>query len=449
MLSIILFKEGNLMAKKLFPALLLIFSAFSASLFAGDLTWDLCVNEALKNSLSLISAREILNQARAASWMPVSSALPQISASASGSKSGNEPGVDATPTILNGISYNPANTYDENYSYGLTAKQLIFDGFDNTQQILKASEDLKAAELNYKIASSQVRYNLKQSYANLMKAQRMVVITGQIYDLRTKQYGDLKLRYGAGTENKGDLMYSEADMEQAKFEQDQAVRDLELAKLDFGNKLGRDKTDDIVLKEDFTTTENSDKDPDFDALMKTNYSQLLAAAQVRSAGYALGSTISSMLPTAYLDGSLGRGGSELMPQNTQWSFGVDISFSIFDGGKSAAQTAQASAALSQAKADEKSSDQQALYTLENSWNAFKDAVLTLAVQNNYLIADQERAKIADAQYTTGLIVFNDWTIIQDSLVSAQKSFVAAQAQLLISEAAWVQAKGGTLEDDIR
>jgi outer membrane protein TolC len=145
MLSIILFKEGNLMAKKLFPALLLIFSAFSASLFAGDLTWDLCVNEALKNSLSLISAREILNQARAASWMPVSSALPQISASASGSKSGNEPGVDATPTILNGISYNPANTYDENYSYGLTAKQLIFDGFDNTQQILKASEDLKAA----------------------------------------------------------------------------------------------------------------------------------------------------------------------------------------------------------------------------------------------------------------------------------------------------------------
>ena len=75
--------------------------------------------------------------------------------------------------------------------------------------------------------------------------------------------------------------------------------------------------------------------------------------------------------------------------------------------------------------------------------------MTVAVQDKYLQATIERAKIADAQYETGLIVFNDWTIIQDSLVSSQKSFVAAEAQLLISEAAWIQAKGGTLEDDAK
>jgi len=215
--------------------LLLVFAAVTAGagfLHAEDITWKQCVDEALKFSPAVISARERLNEARASSWLPVSSALPQISASASGSKSGNEPGADATPSIIAGVTYNPANTQSEGYSYGINARQLIFDGFSNTQQILKAGEDLKAAELTYKIASAQARYNLRQSYAQLMKAQRLVILTGQIFDLRTKQYNDVRLRYNSGTENKGNLLNSEADMDEADFENGQAVRQLELAKLD-------------------------------------------------------------------------------------------------------------------------------------------------------------------------------------------------------------------------
>ena len=58
-----------------------------------------------------------------------------------------------------------------------------------------------------------------------------------------------------------------------------------------------------------------------------------------------------------------------------------------------------------------------------------------------------RAKIADAQYRNGLLTFDSWTIIQNGLVSSRKGYLAAQANLLINEAAWIQAKGGTLEDE--
>jgi outer membrane protein TolC len=329
----------------------------------------------------------------------------------------------------------------------LTARQVIFDGFNNTQQILKASEDLKAAELSYKISSAQIRFDLKQSYASLMKAQKMVDITAKISDIRTKQYNDLRLRYNSGTENRGNLMNSNADMKQSEFEAGQALRNLELAKLDLADKLGRVKSDDIAVKENFTAVEDATKDPDFKALFDSNFNQLLAAAQLRSAGFTLGSAVSSMLPTVSLNGSLGRGGSIFVPQNTQWSFGANISFSIFDGGKSAAEIAQASAAMSQAKADETSAEQKAYAGLRNAWYGFKDAVTNIGVQQMYLDATVERAKIADAQYTTGLLDFNNWSIIQNSLVSTEKSFVTSQAQLLISEAAWIQAKGGTLEDE--
>ncbi|MDD4202596.1 MAG: TolC family protein, partial [Candidatus Omnitrophica bacterium] len=43
--------------------------------------------------------------------------------------------------------------------------------------------------------------------------------------------------------------------------------------------------------------------------------------------------------------------------------------------------------------------------------------------------------------------FDDWIIIEDNLVNAEKSFLDAQASMLIAEAYWIQAIGGTLDYD--
>ncbi|HQP11114.1 MAG TPA: TolC family protein, partial [Candidatus Omnitrophota bacterium] len=55
------------------------------------------------------------------------------------------------------------------------------------------------------------------------------------------------------------------------------------------------------------------------------------------------------------------------------------------------------------------------------------------------------AKIANAQYSSRLTTFNDWIIIEGNLVNAQKNYLDAQENLLVAEAYWVQAKGGTLD----
>jgi len=57
----------------------------------------------------------------------------------------------------------------------------------------------------------------------------------------------------------------------------------------------------------------------------------------------------------------------------------------------------------------------------------------------------ERAKIAEAQYSTGFTTFDDWIIIENALVDAKKAYLEAQASALIAEADWIQAKGETLE----
>jgi outer membrane protein TolC len=69
----------------------------------------------------------------------------------------------------------------------------------------------------------------------------------------------------------------------------------------------------------------------------------------------------------------------------------------------------------------------------------------VSVQRKFLEAARERAKIASAQYSTGLTAFDDWIIIENNLVIAKKAHLNAQSNLLIAEAAWMQAKGDTLE----
>ena len=67
------------------------------------------------------------------------------------------------------------------------------------------------------------------------------------------------------------------------------------------------------------------------------------------------------------------------------------------------------------------------------------------MQEKYLAAVEERARIAGAQYSSGLISFDDWVIIEDNLIDARKSFLNVRADALVAEATWIQAKGGALD----
>jgi outer membrane protein TolC len=84
-------------------------------------------------------------------------------------------------------------------------------------------------------------------------------------------------------------------------------------------------------------------------------------------------------------------------------------------------------------------------TLEQKLNPLKDAAARVSVQQEYLAAAEERARIAEQQYSVGLVTFDNWTIIEDNLVRAKSTYLDAQALALLSEAKWIQAKGETLE----
>lgn len=392
------------------------------------LSWQECLKEAKKNHPDLIAEEEKLNQAKANKAIAKSGFLPQISSQLSG-KTAKTAGADEADT----------------YAYSVTTEQLIFDGFKTVHDIDIASENIKSAQYDYEVTSSNVRLRLRTAFVEFLKAEELLTITEDIAKRRKKNVELVQLRYEAGREHKGALLTAQANLAQAEFEVSQAKRNIGLTQRQLSKELGRRQLSPVRVKGDFEIKYSSQVKPDFERLAKSNPFLLELVAAKEAARFSLKSAQADFFPEVYANASAGKIDSHWPPRNDKWSTGVTLSLPIFEGGSRIAKVSRTRAAFNQTRADERSGRDSVILTLEETWKELQDAIDKVEVRQKFLEAAEERARITQAQYSTGLISFDNWTIIEDDLVNAKKSFLDVQANASVAEATWIQAKGGTLD----
>ncbi|MDD2653704.1 MAG: TolC family protein, partial [Candidatus Omnitrophica bacterium] len=255
----------------------------------------------------------------------------------------------------------------------------------------------------------------------------------------------ITLRYESGLEHKGALLNAEANLAQSQYEISQANRSLEVAQRELTKEMGRTKFEPISVTRDFNVQDSALDKPDFEALVNNHPSLGKLIAQRNSASFSIKSAEANFYPSLSAQAGANKSSSRWPPEDDQWNAGLSVSVPIFEGGLRLAQVDQAKAVFNQAVANERSTKDALVVALEQMWADLQDAVDSVGVQQKFLQAAQERANIAEAQYSLGLIQFDNWTIIEDNLVSAKKSFLNAQVNALQAEANWLGAKGDTLE----
>ena len=97
--------------------------------------------------------------------------------------------------------------------------------------------------------------------------------------------------------------------------------------------------------------------------------------------------------------------------------------------------------------DLRSTKDSVIFTLEQKWINLKNAVDKINVQYKFLKAAGARSKISEAQYSIGMITFDNWIIIENNFVNLKKNYLEARIEAMIAMAEWLQAKGETLEYD--
>jgi outer membrane protein TolC len=407
--------------------LLFLFTSF-ASLGAEEvLTWQDCIGEAAKNHPDLISAVEGVKKSQADKEITASTLFPQIKSN-----------IGASTTEKN-------NNTSESYSYGVTGTQLLFDGLKTRENVKAASENIKAAEYNYRYTSSLVRLRLRTAFINLLKAQELLGINEEIREIRAYNLELISLLYSSGIEHKGALLTAEANLAQADLEITQNKRALEVAQRELLKEMGRSQPSALKVEGNFNISESAKEKPDFEILIGNNPSLGKLIAQRSAASYGIKSAQADFFPQLSAEAGANKNGSTWLPQDDQWDAGLSLTFPIFEGGLKMYKVNQAKALFNQSEANERSAKDGIILTLEQTWAALQDAVDGIDIQNKFLAAAQERAKIAQAQYSLGLIQFDNWTIIEDDLVRAKKAFLNARTNALLAEASWIQVKGETLE----
>ena len=418
---------------QIFLVFILFLSLFFNSAIAEEiLTWQDCIKEAAKNHPDLIAAEESVKQSEASKKITASTLYPQIDS-------------DLNASTSRSATDNTSHSTSDNYTYGVTGTQLLFDGTKTINDVKSASENIKAAKQNFRFTSSVVRFRLRSAFIDLLTAQEMLNITKEIYDIRRGNLELIALRYESGLEHKGALLTAEADLADAQYGISQAERNVEVAQRELVKEMGRTQLTPMLVKADFQIKDTAKEKPDFAALAKNNPSLQQLIAQKNAADFSLKSAYANFSPTLSGQAGANKNGSHWSPQGDEWNLGLTLSMPIFEGGLRLAQVSQAEAFLNQLRANERSTKDGIILTLEQTWATLEDAIDNVGVQRKSLIATEERSKIAQAQYSIGFISFDNWTIIEDNLVKAKRAFLDAQANALYAEANWIQAKGETLE----
>jgi len=416
-----------------FIILSLLFIPYKQVFAEEILSWQDCIKEAAKNHPDLIAANEQVKQSQAGKAITASTLLPQIDANLSAS------------TAKTTAADNTRTSTSDSYSYGVTGTQLVFDGLKTVNNVRAASENINASKYNFKYTSATVRFRLRSAYVSLLKAQESLKITREIYDIRRSNLELIALRYESGLEHRGALLTAEADLADAKYQISQARRNVEVAQRQLIKEMGRAQFTPILVRGDFKVKDTANEKPDFEAIVQNNPSLHQIAAQKNAAQYSLKSAYANFSPT--LSGLAGadKSGSHWSPQGDNWNLGLSVSMPIFEGGLRLAQVSQAEAYLNQLKENERSTKDGLVSALEQGWASLQDAIENVGVQYKSLIATEVRSKIAQAEYSVGLMSFDNWTIIEDNLVNQKGIYLDAQANALLTEASWIQAKGETLE----
>lgn len=84
---------------------------------------------------------------------------------------------------------------------------------------------------------------------------------------------------------------------------------------------------------------------------------------------------------------------------------------------------------------------QILTKLEQTFAAYSESIAKYKVDEQFLQADELRAKIGRGKYGNNLLSFEDWDKIENDRFDRQKKFLTSKQNRSTAEAAWEQAQG--------
>jgi outer membrane protein len=142
-----------------------------------------------------------------------------------------------------------------------------------------------------------------------------------------------------------------------------------------------------------------------------------------------------------LTGSIGETGPAFDETRRSWSAGVGLTWTLLEGGLTAARVREARAALDQLDAEDEAFQQGIRLELEQARLAVRSARASLEASGEVVLNARERLRLADARYRAGLGSGLELSDAQVALNNAAAQEVKARFALGSARASLAKALG--------
>jgi outer membrane protein TolC len=247
------------------------------------------------------------------------------------------------------------------------------------------------------------------------------------------------MRYEGGREHKGSLLLKRAQLTEALYGIEEAERALELTRRRLAGLMKqREFTPFLVAGELRTNIPPSAIS--LNELARQTPSYRSAEADIKAAEQGFVIARSERFPLISANASLlGAGENDIRAE--VWETGIAVSLPVFTGGRLSQDIIIAGLRLEQFRLNAEKTTLDLMNDLLAVFNTYRDRYAALNVQAAQLEAAETRATVARTQYQQGLISFQDWDTIENSLITAQRNWLTSRRAADQAEAAWKNAMG--------
>ncbi|MDX9730512.1 MAG: TolC family protein [Bdellovibrionales bacterium] len=408
--------------------------AFSQTQTASEISWESAVSQAERNNPEVHAAKENLRAAEAKKTAAYAGFLPNIRATL---------GYETTERS-SGLNSNSA---ESGWNAGVSGSLNLFSGFSDSSKLSQAEADRQASEASLQAARAKVSSDLKNAYEAVAYARDYSRLTSQILKRRSENLRLVQLRFESGRENKGSVLLSEAYLEQAKYDDLQAINSRTTASASLMKLLGIDPDSGSVLpvlevSGNVPLSDPPSAKPDMASLVLMTPDYVQAVQQTVSLEEARRIARASFFPTLDLTSSIGKRGDDFFPDGpTTQALGISLSIPLFTGGRNVNQYRAAAANASASAFTRENTIREIRRKLEQSWSSYIESVARLRMDDSFRKAAVVRSEVARTKYNNGLLSFEDWDIIENDLINRQKSVLQTRRERTSAEAAWELAQG--------
>jgi outer membrane protein len=413
------------------------------------LTLEGAIRTALSRNPSIESADASASAAAAARWADWGAFIPTADLSLNLSQTDFKTITFLSPEGVPQTADPAIEGERKNSFLGLSFSWDVFRGGQNIAGVKSGAARSRAAEFRLNDAERVVVRDVKVSYLEALKAQRLVEVAESQLTARREDLAVSEERYRIAGVTRSDLLGAQGEVAQAELTlldrvdaKRAAVRDLQV-NMGFGpGELDPDmRIEDIEALPDASGL-NADS---LVARAAATDPQLLALVEDQKAAKAdVWASRATYVPTISLGYNLNRGQDlgpneslfNIFPDNTTNSFSIRASWPLFTGFSRKQQNAQASSDLRRARADHAQRTHDTDRTIRDLVDQIQRRRRRIDLLETLFRLDTERVELARQQYRLGtlpydnlLIAITQQTNSQQTLLQERYDYLRAWAEL--------------------